>query len=76
MRAVSIPSSVTSIGNGAFAGCSGLTSVSIPSSVTSIGNEAFYGCPKLTAVQVPRAAKYVSQGRWPSFDSTCRVTLY
>ncbi len=52
-----------------------MRAVSIPSSVTSIGDYAFGGCPKLTAVQVPRAAKY-SQGSWPSFDSTCRVTLY
>ena len=32
---------VTSIGWGAFSGCSDLTSISIPSSVTSISNEAF-----------------------------------
>ena len=36
--------SVTSIGNSAFYGCSGLTSVVIPNSVTSIGKSAFYGC--------------------------------
>ncbi len=75
MRTVSIPSSVTSIGDCAFYGCSGLTSVFIPSSVTSIRKWSFYGCPKLTAVQMPRAANY-DKGILPSFGSTCRVTLY
>ncbi len=39
-----IPNSVTTIGNRAFEGCSGLTSVTIPNSVTTIGNDAFYEC--------------------------------
>ena len=45
-----IPNSVTSIGDRAFASCSGLTSVTIPNSVTSIGGWAFYGCTKLSSV--------------------------
>ncbi len=48
-----IPNSVTSIGDAAFAGCSGLTSVTIPNSVTSIGNSAFSGCSGLTSVTIP-----------------------
>jgi len=45
-----ILSSVTSIGNVAFYGCTGLTSIVIPSSVTSIGRDAFVGCTGLLAV--------------------------
>ena len=41
---------VTSIGNDAFYGCTGLTSIGIPNSVTSIGDEAFYGCIALKTV--------------------------
>ena len=48
-----IPDGVTSIGDWAFEGCSGLTSVSIPNNVTSIGEGAFYHCSGLTSVSVP-----------------------
>ena len=48
-----IPNSVTSIGNYAFCGCSGLTSITIPNSVTSIGNYAFWGCSGLTSITIP-----------------------
>ena len=41
---VIIPSSVTSIGNYAFSGCSSLSSLSLPEGVTSIGRYAFSGC--------------------------------
>ena len=43
-----IPNSVTSIGDYAFCGCTGLTSIVIPNSVTSIGNYAFEECSALT----------------------------
>ncbi|MBR1766300.1 MAG: leucine-rich repeat domain-containing protein, partial [Bacteroidales bacterium] len=52
LTSVTIPNSVTSIGNYAFRGCSGLTSVSIPNSVTSIESYAFYGCSGLTSVTI------------------------
>ena len=44
---------VTSIGLGAFRGCSALTSINIPNSVTSIGLQAFEGCSSLTSINIP-----------------------
>ena len=41
ITSITIPNSVTSIGDGAFWGCTSLTSVTIPKSVTSIGKYAF-----------------------------------
>ena len=45
-----IPGSVTSIGDGAFAVNSSLTAVTIPYGVTSIGEAAFQGCVILNSV--------------------------
>ena len=50
LTSITIPDSVTSIGNLAFRDCTGLTSVTIGNSVTSIGNEAFRGCYRLIEV--------------------------
>lgn len=57
-----IPSTVTSIENSAFEGCSGLTNVVIPSTVTSIGGLAFYGCRGLTSVSIPSSLTSISYG--------------
>ena len=46
-----IPEGVTSIGWGAFEGCSGLTSVTIPASVTFLDGCVFSGCTVLRRVQ-------------------------
>ena len=52
IKRVEIPKGVTSIGDKAFSGCSGLTSITIPDSVGSIGNLAFSWCIRLTSVTI------------------------
>ncbi len=56
-----IPDSVTSISNGAFWGCSSLTSVTIPDSVTSIGEVAFGACTGLTSIVIPEGVKEIKE---------------
>ena len=50
-----IECNVTSIGDNAFAGCTGLVSIEIPNSVTTIGNNAFSYCSGLTTVTIPNS---------------------
>ena len=50
---ITIPDSVTIIGDCAFSSCSALTSITIPDSVTSIGRGAFYRCSALISISIP-----------------------
>ncbi len=50
---VIIPEGVTSIGVGAFSGCSSLESITIPEGVTSIGGQAFYNCSSFESITIP-----------------------
>lgn len=50
IKNVTIPNTVTSIGEGAFSQCFYLENITIPESITSIGKEAFGDCLNLTDV--------------------------
>ena len=50
---INIPSSVTSLGDDCFNGCTSLKSITIPSSVTTLGKNCFSGCYNLTSITIP-----------------------
>ncbi len=71
IASITIPDSVTSIGDYAFRDCNNLTSVVIPNSVTSIGKYAFYSCDEL--INVTLSNNLVSLGN--RAFSYCRKML-
>lgn len=62
ITSITIPNSVTSIGEEAFTGCISLTSITIPNSVKSIGNSAFYCCYSLTSITIPESVTSIGGG--------------
>ncbi len=70
-----IPASVTSIGNYAFSGCSGLTSVEIPTNVTSIGDNAFFECNGLTSISIPSSVTSIGNDAFDGCSNLTTVTI-
>ncbi len=51
---------ITTIKEGAFAGCVGLTKIKVPESVTNIEEGAFADCPDLQTVEMPGDGQYTT----------------
>ena len=75
LTSVTIPNSVTSIGNRAFSSCKGLTSIIIPNSVTSIGGMAFYNCSDLTSVTIGENVESIGAGAFWSCKGITSITI-
>ena len=75
IRSVTIPQSVTSIGNHAFEECFALEEVTIPQSVTSIGLIAFGGCCKLTTLSLGENVETIGGGAFFRCSSLSNITI-
>lgn len=72
---VTIPNSVTSIGNSAFGGCTSLSNVSISNSLTTIGNRVFGSCASLSSITIPNNVKGIGPGMFHTCTSLSNVTI-
>jgi len=66
---------VTSIGDGAFSGCEGLTSVTLPASLTSIGYNAFGYCTSLSGIAIPEGVTSIGDWAFGYCEGMTSVTL-
>ena len=70
-----IPSSVTSLGTGAFAHCAGLTTVTLPSGLTSIADDAFYYATGLTTPPLASGTAMIGSWACAGLKSLTQMTL-
>ena len=72
---LTIPDSVTEIGDYAFCGCGSLTSVTIPDSVTTIGRSAFYKCVSIKNIVIPDSVTTIGDHAFAYCSSLTSATI-
>ena len=72
---LTIPNTVTTIGNYAFSGCDGLTSVTISDNVSSIGISAFSGCSGLKNITLPNSVTNIGSQAFYGCSGLKSVTI-
>lgn len=72
---ITIPTGVTSIGEGVFSGNTKLVAVTISEGVTSIGKDAFKNCTKLETVRLPKSLTDIGESAFEGCDSLYMVYL-
>ena len=67
---------VTSIGEGCFENCTGLTSVILPSTLQAIGEDAFRGCTALRGIEIPESVKLIGENAFSGCTALEAVCVY
>ncbi len=75
MNSVTIPQSVTTLGDAAFGDCRSLTSVALTKSVTHIGKYAFAGCKKLKHLTLPDNLTEISANLFTNCEALQTVNI-
>ena len=75
LKNVTIPDTVTEIGNGAFMDFYGLENIDIPETVTEIGDNAFNGCSQLASITIPNSVTEIGASAFRCCSSLQSVNL-
>ena len=76
MVSITIPNSVTEIGENAFGWCTSLSSITIPESVTKIGEDTFSGCTSLKNIRLPANNKSYAFENGALYDLAKKELLF
>ena len=75
IREVSIPNSVTEIGERAFEGCEALERVKLPEGLRAVGDSVFFLCESLRSVAFPEGLEEIGPNAFNGCDGLARITL-
>lgn len=75
LKSVTLPDSITFIGNSAFSNCEKLNKINLPDSITYIGECAFHGCAKLKSIKIPKKIKTIYTNTFWECRALEKVTL-
>ena len=75
LSSITLPDSLTSIGDNAFFSCFALSSVSLPNSLTNIGYGTFAYCAALTSVSLPDSLTSIGDDAFACCSTLTSVTL-
>ena len=75
ITAITVSSSVTSIGYEAFSGCISLVSLNLGSGITYIPSSMAYGCTKLESIEIPNSVTSIGYTAFEDCDSLTSVYI-
>lgn len=75
VTSIVVENGITTIGNKAFGGATGVTSVTIGNSVERIGDYAFDGCVALTSLSLPSGVTQIGKASFRWCSALTQVTL-
>ena len=74
LTSVTIPNSITKIGNSAL-GRTGVTTITIPNSVTSIGDDLFYDCDELKSIRLSNSIDRLGRSMFCGCEKLTNITI-